>query len=129
VQVSVKVELAVRLVRVSVPLVDLAPVHAPEAVQLVALLELQLSVEEPPLATVGGAAVSITDGTGGGVTVTVTDWLAEPPAPVQVSVNDELAVSAPLAAEPDVGRLPLQPPDAVQLLALFDDQLSVVALP
>ena len=38
-----------------------------------------------------------------------------------------VAVSAPVLAAPDTGRLPLQPPLATQLVALFDDQLSVGA--
>lgn len=123
--VSVKVEVAVRFERTSVPLVDLVPVQAPDALQLVALAVLQVSVDEPPLVTVVGDAPSVTVGADGGVTVTVTDWLAEPTLPVQVSVNVVVAVRAPVDAEPDVPRLPLQPPDAVQLVALVDDQLSV----
>lgn len=39
-----------------------------------------------------------------------------------------VAVSAPVEALPLVARAPLQPPDAVQLVALPDDQASV-ALP
>lgn len=38
-------------------------------------------------------------------------------------------VTGPTDSEPDVPRLPLQPPDAVQLLARFDDQVSVTLLP
>ena len=40
-----------------------------------------------------------------------------------------LAVSAPVLALPEVGRLPLQPPLALQLVAFVDDQLSVELLP
>lgn len=36
-----------------------------------------------------------------------------------------VTVSAPVLALPETGRLPLQPPLAVQLVALFDDQLRV----
>lgn len=67
----------------------------------------------------------MTDGGDGGVTVTVTDWAAVPPGPVQVNANDVLAVSTPVDAEPEVALLPLHPPDAVQAVALVDDQLSV----
>ncbi len=58
--------------------------------------------------------------------VTATDAFAaaEPPAPVQVRVNVLLgAVSAPVLAEPEVARLPLQAPLALQLVASLDDQV------
>ena len=64
------------------PEVALLPDHAPEAVQEVALVDDQVSVEDPPLATDVGFAVSDTVGTGN--TVTVTEALALPPEPVQV---------------------------------------------
>ena len=54
------------------PLVALAPVQPPEAVQLVALVELQVSVEDAPLAIEAGAAEIVTVGAGG-FTVTVAD--------------------------------------------------------
>ena len=70
------------------PEVALLPDHAPEAVQEVALVEDQVSVEDAPLATDAGFAASDTVGTGGGGgipdTVTVTEVLALPPEPVQV---------------------------------------------
>ena len=55
--------------------------------QVVALVEDQVSVLEPPAATVLGLADSVTVGAGGGVAVvvTATDFASEPPAPVQVS--------------------------------------------
>jgi hypothetical protein len=40
-----------------------------------------------------------------------------------------LAVSAPLDCEPLIALLPDQPPEAVQAVALVDDQLNVAALP
>ena len=64
------------------PEVALLPDHAPEAVQEAALLDDQVSVEDPPLATDVGLAVSVTVGTGS--TVTVAEALALPPEPVQV---------------------------------------------
>ncbi len=68
------------------PLVAWVPDQPPEAVQEVALVELQVSVEVPPEATLVGLAVSETAGDGA-VTVTVADCGAlVPPAPVQVSV-------------------------------------------
>jgi hypothetical protein len=70
------------------PEVALAPDQAPEAEQEVALVEDQVSVEDPPLVTVVGFAASDTVGTGGGggvpCTVTVADALALPVDPEQV---------------------------------------------
>ena len=70
------------------PEIALVPDHAPEAVQEVALVEDQVSVEDAPLAIEVGFAVSDTVGTGGGGgmpdTLTVVDLLALPPEPVQV---------------------------------------------
>jgi hypothetical protein len=54
------------------PLTALVPDHAPEAVQEVAWVADQLSVEPLPLATVLGLAVNVTVGAGW-VTDTVTD--------------------------------------------------------
>ena len=68
-----------------VPEVALAPDQPPEAVQEVALVEDQVSVEDPPLATDAGFAASDTVG-GSGVpaTVTVAEALPLPPEPEQV---------------------------------------------
>jgi hypothetical protein len=62
----------------------LVPDQAPDAVQDVALDELQFNVELVPLAMVLGVAEMLTAG-GFAFTDTVTDWVAEPPAPVQVN--------------------------------------------
>jgi hypothetical protein len=61
------------------------PDQAPEAVQEVALVADQASVELLPLVTVVGLAVKVTFGAGE-VTETVADCVALPPVPVQVSV-------------------------------------------
>ena len=70
------------------PEVALAPDQAPEAVQEVALVEVQVSAEDAPYATAVGSAASETVGIGGGGavpdTVTFADTLTLPPAPVQV---------------------------------------------
>ena len=56
------------------PLVDSVPDQPPEAVQLVAFVEDQLSVEAKPPLTVPGLAFRLTVGFGGGAeTLTVTD--------------------------------------------------------
>jgi hypothetical protein len=59
------------------------------------------------------------------LTVTVADCEAEPPAPLQVSVNLVVALSAAVVCEPKVPSLPVQPPEALQALALLDDQVNV----
>jgi hypothetical protein len=51
----------------------LVPVQPPDAEQLAALLADQFSVVEPPIATVVGEAVNVTDGAAGCVTVTLID--------------------------------------------------------
>ena len=106
----------------ALPLVGSFPDQPPDAVQLVALLDDQLSIADPPLLTVVGLALRPT--VGGPETLTVTDWLALPPGPLQASVKVVVALSAPVLALPLVGSLPDQPPEAVQL-ALVEDQLSV----
>lgn len=88
------------------------------------MVVLQVSVALPPLATLAGAALNVTVGAGA-LTVTVTDCDALPPAPVQVSTNLVVAVSAAVLLEPRVGCVPDQPPDAAQLAALVVDQVSV----
>ena len=61
------------------------PDHAPEAVQEVALVADQVSVELLPLVTVLGLAVRLTVGAGV-VTETEADCVALPPVPEQLSV-------------------------------------------
>jgi len=65
------------------------PDHAPEALHVVAFVDVQLSVDTPPLGTEGGSARSETVGAGGGggsaFTITCADVLALPPGPVHVS--------------------------------------------
>ena len=67
-----------------VPLVALAPLQPPVAVQEVAFVELHVSVELPPLAMEVGAAVNVTVGSGTTMMVAVATLLV-PPVPVQVS--------------------------------------------
>ena len=111
----------------ALPLVGSFPDHPADAVQLLALLDDQLSIADPPLLTVVGLALRPT--VGGAETLTVTDWLALPPGPLQASVKVVVALSAPVPALPLVGSLPDQPPEAVQLLAFVDDQLSIADPP
>ena len=85
VQVRVYVEVEDRAPVLALPLTAFVPLHAPEAVQEVALLEVQVKVEPLPLVTLVGFALIDTLG-GVADTVTVVDCDAEPPEPVQVRV-------------------------------------------
>ena len=67
------------------PLMDSAPLQPPEAMQLLAWAEDQVSTDVAPLAMVLGLALKLTVGAGV-VTVTVAVCAALPPAPVQLSV-------------------------------------------
>jgi hypothetical protein len=98
-------------------------------VQAVALVEVQVRVDALPLVTLDGLALNDTVGAGGAETVTVADWDAEPPAPVQVRVNFVVAVSAGVVCEPAVASEPLQPPEAVQAVALVEDQVNAEVAP
>lgn len=65
-----------------------APDHAPLAVQLVALVELHVSVEVAPLVTEVGFAARLTVGAGGGApTVTVVLREIDPAELEQASVK------------------------------------------
>jgi len=68
-----------------VPLTALLPDHAPEAMQLVALVADQVSVALLPLVIVLGLALRLTVGAGG-MTETVADCFALPPGPEQIKV-------------------------------------------
>jgi hypothetical protein len=93
-------------------------------VQEVALVEVQVRVDALPLVTLAGLALNDTVGAGGAETLTVVDCDAEPPAPVQARVNFVVAVRAAVVCEPAVASEPLQPPEAVQAVALVDDQVN-----
>ncbi len=126
VQVSEYVEFAVSAPVLLLPVAAKAPVHAPLAVQAVALVEVQVRVEFPPPATAVGAAVSVAVG----MTLTVADAAAlVPPGPVQVNENVEFAVRAPVARLPLVARAPVHAPPAVQAVALVDVQVRVEVPP
>jgi hypothetical protein len=115
---------AVRVPVLWVPLAVFVPVQPPEAVQEVALVELQVSVEDPPLAIDVGFAVSVAVGTG--ATVTVADAaVLVPPAPVHVSVYAVLVVSVPVFWVPLAVFVPLQPREAVHDVALVELHVSV----
>lgn len=110
------------------PLTGSGPVHAPEAAHDVAPIEDQVSVELAPVLSELGAALMLMVGAGE-TTVTVVDCVALPPVPVQLIVKLVVPVSAAVVCEPLAGKLPLQPPAALQPVAFVDDQLRTVAAP
>ena len=97
VQLSVKVELALNAPVVWLPEVDLEPLQLPDALQEFAFVDDQLNVLLEPLFTVAGDADNETVGAGVGA-LTETDALAcaVPPAPLQLSVNVDPALNAPV---------------------------------
>ena len=74
-QVSTKFALPLNAPLLWLPLVGKVPLQPPDAVQELALLEVQLNVEDPPASMVVGDAVSVAVGEGGGG----TGGVAEPP--------------------------------------------------
>ena len=98
--------------------------------QEVAFVEFHVKVLLPPLLTLVGDADNDTTGAGVEV-VTETEAVAwrVPPAPVQLSVNEVLALNAPVLALPETGFEPLHPPDAVQEVALVDVHVNVLLAP
>ena len=127
VQVSVYITVAISGPTLSLPIVFLLPDQPPEAVQLVALLVVQLNVVLLFAVTVTGFALRLT--VGGGVdccTFTDTDFIVLPPALfVQVNVKVLLAASGPTVSLPFNAFVPLQPPDAVHAFALLLVHVSV----
>lgn len=87
----------------------------------------QDKVELAPLETLVGLAERVI--VGAAATDTVTDCVAEPPLPVQVRVYLVVEVMAELACDPLGASLPLQPPEALQEVALLADQESVEVAP
>jgi len=77
VQARLKVLVLVKATVDWLPEVALVPVHPPEAVQEVALVEDQVSIEDPPLATDVGIAESDTAGVVGVVGVVAAGAEAE----------------------------------------------------
>jgi hypothetical protein len=87
----------------------------------------------PPPPELGCAAAGVATDCGAAVAVTVTlteAALEVPAALAQVSVYVAVpVVDGVTAFEPPAASDPLQLPDAIQLVALIDDQVIVAALP
>jgi hypothetical protein len=106
----------------------LLPDQPPEAEHAVAFLVDQVSVEAWPEVTVLGSALSVTAGANPD-TVTVADWVAVPPVPVQVNSYSVVLESAPVDQVPLVAKAPCQPPEAVHAVAFSELQLRVDSPP
>ena len=68
----------------------------------------------------------LTIGEDGGETVTLTESLALPPAPLQARLKVLFEVNALMVCEPDAALIPDHAPEAVQLVASTLLQLNVV---
>ncbi len=110
------------------PLSGSLPDQPPAATQAVALTLDQVSVDAAPEPTVLGLAFRVTDGRGE-LTVTTTDCDAAPPAPSQIKLKSVVFVRGPVDTVPLVAWAPVQPPDAVQVVAFVDVQVSVAVPP
>lgn len=117
------------LLNVTLPDIGCSPVHPSDATHCVAPLLDQLRIVEPLYLTDEGCTLNVTVGNGGGITLTVTVCDALPPVPEQVSVKLLVAVRAVRTSLLAVGLFPAQLPDAIQPVALVDDQLSVLDSP
>ena len=119
-------------VTICVPDVGFVPVQPTLPVQVVALVETQVSVAELPATIDDGSAEIETVGIfGGGTlpTVTVTVLFALPPVPVQVSVY-AVVVLGTTTCVPEVPFVPVNvPPVAVQVVELVETQVSVLLPP
>jgi hypothetical protein len=109
-----------------VPLVANVPVHAPDAVQAVALVELHVNAEAAPLVTAVGFAVNVA--VGFTLTVALAGALV-PPMPVQVSVNKDSEVTGAVIALLFKACAPLQLFEAVQLVAWVELHANVEVPP
>jgi hypothetical protein len=97
-------------------------------VQLVVLVEDQVSCVVPPVETVESALEKVSCGAAAGVTLTATVRFTLPPAPLQVSVKLAFDVGETLKL-PLVAREPDQLPLALQVLVLVELQFNVVDWP
>lgn len=120
---------AVSAALVADPAVARLPLHAPLAVHAVALRDDHVSTVVAPFATLVGLAEIETVGGGVEASETVADWLLDPPAPLQVSVNADVRLIALVTSVPLSALLPLQFPEAVQVVAFVEVHVSVEVLP
>ena len=129
VQTRSKVVLPVSAEEVSVPDGGRLPAHPFDAVHAVASVLVHERAVVPFGATLVGLAVKAAVGTGGAPTATVTELVASPLGPEHFNAKVLEAVSAGVVSAPDVARVPVQAPDAVQDVAFVLLHVSFPALP
>jgi hypothetical protein len=127
-QVNAKVEFVVSAPVLREPLTASVPLQLPDAVHVVACADDQASVDALPAVTLVGFALSVAVGGSLTMMVTLTGWLSAP-APAHVSENVVSSPSIPVLRLPLGAKVPLQPPEAVQEVALAEDQVSVAEPP
>jgi hypothetical protein len=110
----------------NVSLTDLFPLHAPLAVQFVASVPFHVRVTVCPFVTLVADDVRVS--VGAGITSAVTDCVADPPIPVQVSVKTEEALTA-VVCEPEIGFAPDHASPAVHEVVSVELQVSVTDSP
>lgn len=113
---------------VSVPDVDLAPLHAPLALHAVALVLDQVSIDDALYATEAGFVVKFIVGAGS-VTVTVTVLLTDPPAPLHCSVKVLACISKLISSAPCTVFSPDHAPLAMQVVASAAVHVNVAVSP
>jgi hypothetical protein len=126
-QFSVYTASALRAPVLSLPLDALVPDHAPDAVQLAALVLFQVRTVDEPTAIFVSAACRLK--VGGGTVLTVAVTLALPPGPEQVSVKLASWLRFPVLALPLTALTPDQAPDAIQLSVSVELHVNTVADP
>jgi hypothetical protein len=104
-----------------VPPVGKVPVQPLDAVQEVALLEVQVSVDVSPGATTEGLTTNVAVG----MRLTTVLALAVPPEPVQDNEYEVALDTGPVLWLPLSTSEPLQPPDAVQEVALLEVHVRI----
>jgi hypothetical protein len=129
VQTRSNVVVSVSAEEVSVPVGDRLPVQPFDAVHAVASVLVHEREVVPLGATLVGVAVKVAVGARGAPTAMLTELVASPLTPEHFSAKVLAAVSAGVVSVPDVGRLPVQAPDAVQDVALVLLQVSFAAPP
>jgi hypothetical protein len=109
-----------------VPLVPSVPLQPPEAVQELALVELQLSVAALPLWTDVGFAVRVAVGT---TLIPAFSTGLVPSGPLHVSTKVEFLVRGPVLCVPLGANVPLQAFEAVHDVASVELQVRVAEPP
>jgi len=76
-----------------------------------------------------GSTLKVTPGRDSGITLTLTDCVTLPPAPEQESIKVLVLIRPVRTSLLAVDLLPVQLPNAIQPVALVDDQLMVLDSP